>query len=107
MRQLSRYCAMLFVLLGLPCNANGQASQAAGNDSSVLAIGHRGASGYAPEHTMASYDRAIELGANYIEQDLQLTKDGVLVALHDPTLDRTARGDAVNCKGLVIDKTLA
>src|SRR5262245_44060883 len=73
----------------------------------VLAIGHRGASGYAPEHTFASYDRAIELRADYIEQDLQLTKDGVLVAMHDPTLDRTARGSAENCKGLVIEKTLA
>lgn len=73
----------------------------------ALAIGHRGASGYAPEHTIASYDLAISLHADYIEQDLQLTKDGVLVALHDPTLDRTARGPAENCKGLVIEKTLA
>jgi glycerophosphoryl diester phosphodiesterase len=77
------------------------------SDAPVLAIGHRGASGYAPEHTVAAYDRAIELGADYIEQDLQLTKDGVLVALHDPTLDRTARGTPENCKGLVIEKTLA
>ena len=61
-------------------------------DAPVLAIGHRGASGYAPEHTIASYDLALALGADYIEQDLQLTKDGVLVVLHDPTLDRTARG---------------
>jgi len=73
----------------------------------VLIIGHRGASGYAPEHTLASYDRALALGASYIEQDLQLTKDGVLVALHDPTLDRTARGSMENCRGLVIEKTLA
>src|SRR5262249_49761528 len=72
-----------------------------------LAIGHRGASGYAPEHTFASYDRAIALGADYIEQDLQLTKDGVLIAMHDATLDRTARGEAANCKGAVIEKTIA
>jgi glycerophosphoryl diester phosphodiesterase len=77
------------------------------SDAPVLAIGHRGASGYAPEHTFASYDRAIQLGADYIEQDLQLTKDGILVVLHDPTLDRTTRGAAENCKGLVIEKTLA
>src|SRR5262245_32153931 len=76
-------------------------------DAPVLAIGHRGASGYAPEHTFASYDLAIQLGADYIEQDLQLTKDGVLVVLHDPTLDRTTRGSAENCNGLVIEKTLA
>lgn len=70
-------------------------------------IGHRGASGYAPEHTFAAYDLALELGADYIEQDLQLTSDGVLVVLHDTTLDRTARGSAANCTGLVSGKTLA
>lgn len=73
----------------------------------VVNIGHRGASGYAPEHTFASYDLALELGADYIEQDLQLTSDGVLVALHDETLDRTARGPVENCSGLVSGKTLA
>ena len=69
-------------------------AQAAPKDAPVLNIGHRGASGYAPEHTFASYDLALELGADYIEQDLQLTKDGVLVVLHDETLDRTARPTA-------------
>jgi glycerophosphoryl diester phosphodiesterase len=73
----------------------------------VINIGHRGASGYAPEHTIPAYDLALELGADYIEQDLQLTSDGILVVLHDTTLDRTARGDAANCTGLVSDKTLA
>ncbi|MBY0277501.1 glycerophosphodiester phosphodiesterase [Candidatus Binatia bacterium] len=73
----------------------------------VVNIGHRGASGYAPEHTLASYDLALQMGADYIEQDLQLTSDGVLVVLHDETLDRTARGEAENCTGLVSSKTLA
>jgi glycerophosphoryl diester phosphodiesterase len=82
-------------------------SAASVDDAPILAIGHRGASGYAPEHTIASYDLALQLGADYIEQDLQLTKDGVLVVLHDPTLNRTARGAAENCTGLVIEKTLA
>ena len=75
-------------------------------DAPVLNIGHRGASGYAPEHTIPAYDLALELGADYIEQDLQMTRDGVLVALHDDTLDRTARGPKGNCTGLVIEKTL-
>jgi len=52
-------------------------------------IAHRGASAYAPEHTLAAYRLAIEQGADYIEPDLQLTKDGVLVCLHDVTLERT------------------
>lgn len=73
----------------------------------VVNIGHRGASAYAPEHTIASYDLALEMGADYIEQDLQLTSDGVLVVLHDDTLDRTARGPAENCTGPVATKTLA
>ena len=83
------------------------AAPAAGVPSPVLNIGHRGASGLAPEHTLVSYDLALALRATYIEQDLQLTKDGVLVALHDPTLDRTARGPRENCRGPVIEKTLA
>jgi glycerophosphoryl diester phosphodiesterase len=79
-------------------------------DGPVLNIGHRGASAYAPEHTFASYDLAIEQGADYIEIDLQMTADGVLVAMHDKTLNRTA--DAPEgvpeqyCRGLVSKKTL-
>lgn len=46
-------------------------------------IGHRGASGYGPEHTLAAYALAIEMGADYVEPDLVMTKDGVLVARHE------------------------
>lgn len=52
-------------------------------------IAHRGASAYAPEHTLAAYRLAIEQGADYIEQDLAVTKDGVLICLHDDSLERT------------------
>ena len=79
-------------------------------DGPVLNIGHRGASAYAPEHTFASYDLAIEQGADYIEIDLQMTQDGVLVAMHDKTLNRTATApEGVPeryCRGLVSKKTL-
>jgi glycerophosphoryl diester phosphodiesterase len=54
-----------------------------------LIIGHRGASGYRPEHTLASYKLAIELGANFIEPDLVSTKDGVLVARHENEISGT------------------
>jgi glycerophosphoryl diester phosphodiesterase len=54
-----------------------------------LIIAHRGASGYLPEHTLAGYDKAIQLGANYIEPDLVMTKDGVLVARHEPIIGAT------------------
>lgn len=52
-------------------------------------VAHRGASAYAPEHTLAAYQLAIEMGADYVEQDLAVTKDGVLICLHDATLERT------------------
>ena len=54
-----------------------------------IVIGHRGASGYRPEHTLASYQLAIEMGADYIEPDLVMTSDGVLVARHEPMLGGT------------------
>lgn len=56
---------------------------------SPVIIAHRGASGYLPEHTLGAYELAVKMGAEYIEPDLQLTKDGVLVAVHDNTLERT------------------
>lgn len=52
-------------------------------------IGHRGASGYRPEHTLAAYELAIEQGADYIEPDLVSTKDGVLVARHENEIGGT------------------
>jgi glycerophosphoryl diester phosphodiesterase len=65
-------------------------------------IGHRGAPAHAPENTMASFRRAVELGATFIETDLRLSHDAKFVAMHDPTLDRTSNG-----RGLVRDFTLA
>jgi len=71
-----------------------------------IVIAHRGASAYAPEHTFASWDLALEMGADYLEHDLQMTADGELVLLHDDTLDRTARGPAEDCTGAVNNKTM-
>ena len=60
-----------------------------------LVIAHRGASGYRPEHTIAAYTLAIEMGADYIEPDLVSTSDGHLIARHEPLLD-----DTTNVKSL-------
>jgi glycerophosphoryl diester phosphodiesterase len=60
-----------------------------------LAIAHRGASAYAPEHTLAAYRLAIEQKADYVEQDLAVTKDGALVCLHDDSLERTTNVEQV------------
>ena len=59
------------------------------NGAEPIVIGHRGASGYRPEHTLASYELAIEMGADYIEPDLVSTKDGVLVARHENEISGT------------------
>lgn len=65
-------------------------------------IAHRGASGHAPENTFAAFERAVQLGAGFIETDLQLTRDARFVAIHDATLERTTNG-----RGAVRDHTLA
>ena len=54
-----------------------------------IVVGHRGASGYRPEHTLASYELAARLGADFIEPDLVSTKDGVLVCRHEPEIGGT------------------
>jgi glycerophosphoryl diester phosphodiesterase len=60
-----------------------------------ILVAHRGASAYAPEHTLEAYRLAIDQGADFVEQDLQVTKDGVLVCLHDLTLERTTNVEEV------------
>ena len=64
-------------------------------------VSHRGASGYAPEHTITSYQMGEKMHGNYIELDLQMTKDGQLIAMHDEKVDRTTDGT-----GYVKDYTL-
>ncbi|NLN91863.1 MAG: glycerophosphodiester phosphodiesterase [Candidatus Hydrogenedens sp.] len=58
--------------------------------SEKIVIAHRGASGYVNEHTLAAYAMAYGMGADYIEQDLGMTRDGVLICMHDRTLERTS-----------------
>lgn len=67
----------------------------------LLRIAHRGACGHCPENTRAAFLRAIELGADMVELDCQMTRDGAVVVIHDETLDRTTDG-----KGRVREHTL-
>jgi glycerophosphoryl diester phosphodiesterase len=101
---------ILMVLLVSGCqdtaSSSGAATSAVAPGGPVV-IAHRGYSGVAPEHTLLAFDLAVEGEADYLEQDLQMTSDGVLVVLHDATLDRTARGPSEHCTGPVIEKTLA
>ncbi|MEH2341540.1 MAG: esterase-like activity of phytase family protein [Nostoc sp.] len=66
-------------------------------------IGHRGASGYRPEHTLESYKQAIERGADFIEPDLVVTKDGVLIARHEPALAVLNADGTVNFSNTTTD----
>ena len=87
------------VLLALSPALIGLAA-AAGKGPQVLA--HRGASGSAPETTLASYRLALRMKVDFLELDVQMTRDGELVAIHDTTVDRTSDG-----KGAVGQMTLA
>ena len=77
------------------------------NKQKFVITGHRGASGLAPENTLASMKKAMEIGANYSELDVHLTSDGAVVLLHDDTLDRTTNDSgAVYLKELSAIKKL-
>ncbi|MDE1375163.1 glycerophosphodiester phosphodiesterase family protein [Bacillus sp. FSL K6-1109] len=82
---------MLFLSLNAGCN-NVDATASKSKEYSPLIIAHRGASELEPEHTLRSYSRAIKDGADFIEIDLRMTKDGKLVAFHDEDVSRTTDG---------------
>jgi glycerophosphoryl diester phosphodiesterase len=58
----------------------------------VKIVGHRGARGIAPENTLASFQKAIDIGVDAVEFDLHVSKDGKLVVMHDPNIERTTDG---------------
>lgn len=86
---MSWFAAPLTVLLIAGCAAETVTAQPTLDGRPPIVIAHRGASGERPEHTIASYTLAIEQGADFIEPDLVLTKDGVLVARHENEISET------------------
>lgn len=70
------------------------------NDTKIWA--HRGASGYAPENSLEAFERAVRLGADGVELDIQMTRDGELVVIHDERIDRVSNGS-----GMVGEYTLS
>lgn len=85
-----RRAGLLSALLLAACGAEPMAAQQPTLDGKPpILIAHRGASGERPEHTLEAYKLAIELGADYVEPDLVLTKDGVLVARHENEISET------------------
>jgi glycerophosphoryl diester phosphodiesterase len=83
-RAMLRRVAITFLILPFAP----MVSKLDGQTAKIL-IAHRGASGYAPEHTLAAYRLALEQKVDFVEPDLAVTKDGVLVCLHDDSLERT------------------
>ncbi len=88
--------ALCGLTLGVVAAAATTSAQTATPETGTKAlVAHRGASAYAPEHTIAAYTLAMQQGADFVEQDLAVTKDGVLVCIHDLTLERTTNVEEV------------
>jgi hypothetical protein len=92
------FCSLLIALSCIM--AAGQRPTAA---TAKKLVAHRGASAYAPEHTLASYRLAMQQKADYVEQDLAVTKDLVLICLHDESLERTTNVEDVFPDRAVVD----
>lgn len=92
MKKITFILAPLLLIISGVLIANHMKAESKGNllsQGDFLVIAHRGASSYAPEHTITAYEKAIQQGAEFIEIDLRMTKDGKLFALHDKDLART------------------
>lgn len=83
-----RQCLLVGLMMGVSVAASAKEWNTLTGEP-PLVIAHRGASGYMPDHTLAGYTKAVELGADFIEPDLVSTKDGVLIARHEPNLKDT------------------
>lgn len=84
-----RRAGMAMLLLATAAAPAAMRAQARTPATARTVIAHRGASAYAPEHTRAAYELAVAQGADFVEQDLAVTRDGVLICLHDESLERT------------------
>lgn len=94
-RGFLRFLGTTTGIVALETMSSAHAQQASKNKPSAkkILVAHRGASAYAPEHTLEAYQLALSQNSDFVEQDLQITRDGVLVCLHDTTLERTTNVD--------------
>jgi len=90
-KKLLAGAGLAFTLLFSPLS-QAFAAETTGDLRKVDNVAHRGASAYSPENTIAAFDKAVEMKADYIEIDVQRSKDGKLVVIHDTTVDRTTDG---------------
>ena len=104
---MKRFLLSLLTLITLSATAQDRASLIreklmSRNCSSVIVAAHRGDWRNFPENSLEAIDNAVKMGVDIVELDVQRTKDGQLVLMHDPTLNRTTTG-----KGAIADTTLA
>ena len=91
--------------IGFACIAVSAVPAAQSDHTRKALVAHRGASAYAPEHTLAAYRLAIDQGADFVEQDLVVTADGVLICLHDESLERTTNVEEIFPDRVTVDPT--
>ncbi|GEL04595.1 glycerophosphodiester phosphodiesterase family protein [Rummeliibacillus stabekisii] len=92
MNKLSKILgASVLGMILIACESTTDVNSVKGKDKKLI-LAHRGASSMAPEHTLAAYNKAVDLGTDYIEIDLRMTKDDRLIAIHDNTVNRTTNG---------------
>lgn len=89
---IAMVAAAWLVIFMWPVKARPERAFYRADDPEVLVIAHRGGRGLAPEGTLTAFDHAVSLGADVLEFDTHLTKDGHLVVIHDNTVDRTTNG---------------
>src|SRR5580704_18140510 len=100
---VARAVATIALALVVPASAIcGETARPASGTKKIVVIAHRGAHREAPENTLASLEKAIEIGCDYVELDVRRTKDGALVIMHDAGVNRMTNG-----KGKIEDLTLA
>lgn len=100
MKKILSLSLIVMLMMSLLFGPNGDVL-ASKDEHSVQTVAHRGASGYAPENTMAAFEKAVNMKSDYVEIDVQQTKDGELIVIHDTSVDRTTDGS-----GMVKDLTL-
>ncbi|MFC4775591.1 glycerophosphodiester phosphodiesterase [Paenibacillus sp. GCM10023252] len=92
MKRMGKTAIVLMLAAGLMAGQAAGVSAATEKEDKVITVAHRGASGYAPENTMAAFEQSVAMKADFLELDVQLSKDGRLVIIHDTTVDRTTDG---------------
>lgn len=92
-----RTISLICCIFAVQCTLVEAGAQSAANipmpHGYVYSLAHRGASGFAPENTLSAFDMAVRIGADYLELDVQMSKDGQLVVIHDTTVNRTTDGE--------------